>query len=189
MSDTFNADLPLVPRPMWNRRQDEQVVRLLDQGMTRGQIAKVMKMTRSAIAGRIWRLVRGASSPEPAMIESVEAETTAPEVLLSDCIEAPVEKVSTLLPVVIGKTDPNVTPFRPRKWSNDCVPEQQPTMASLFISLLELPEDRCKFPVGGATCCDRPHLFCGEEAYTVPGKKHHSPYCLTHYKMSYHRGY
>jgi hypothetical protein len=176
---------------MWNRLRDEQVVRLLDKGFTRGQIAGVMKMTRSAISGRIWRLMRGTSSPEPALTitEIIEAETAEPEPFMPDCVEAPVEKVSTLLPITIGKTDPNVTPFKPRKWSNDCVPEQQPTMASLFVSLLELPEGGCRFPVGGATCCDTPHLFCGEEAYTVPGKKHHSPYCLTHYKMSYHRGY
>lgn len=171
MSHHFNDDLSLEPRPMWNMSQDNQALRLEEAGLSRKQIANVMKMTPSAIAGRLWRLKNGAASV-PVMEEKI--------------VELP---KAVLLPIAIEKTNPNIKSFHPKTVSNDHVPQQKPTIESLFLPLSELPEDACRFPVGGATCCEKEHLFCGEEAYTSPGKKYHSPYCRKHYDMAYYRRY
>lgn len=181
---SFNSNLPLEPRPPWSAAQDNQALRLEENGLSRRQIALVMKMSRSAIAGRLWRLKNGATSMPIATIVAPElVEEEEPEEVVE------LQKVSTLLPVAICKTDPTLNTFHPQAISNAHIPRPKPAISSLFLPLRELPEGTCKFPVGGRTCCEKEHLFCGEAAYIPPGKKYHSPYCLEHHRIAYYRGY
>jgi len=159
--------------------QDNQALQLAEKGLSRSKIAGIMKMTRSAVAGRLWRLKNGAASmPVMEAVEVIE-EAKIEEVV------TPV-KVSTLIPITIGETDPHINSFHPPFISNAHVPRQKPSIESLFLPLRDLPEGRCKFPVGGRTCCEKEHLFCGKEAYIPPRKKYHSPYCLEHHNMAYY---
>lgn len=63
------------------------------------------------------------------------------------------------------------------------LPPPRPSLASLFLPLAELQRRACRFPVSGGTCCSVQHLFCGDQTYEA------SPYCKTHHKLAYYRGY
>lgn len=176
----FNDDLSLTPRPEWTDAQDTQARELAKEGKSRRQIAITMGMTRSAVAGYLWRNKDKASKVFNSSLSTVRRLRTW---------DAPVEKfvipeeTKKKLSAVVKEQPPVSKMFKPPQMPASKPLPFRPTVASRFITLAELETGECKFPVGGGACCEERHLFCGAEAYKL------SPYCFVHHHMCYNRRY
>lgn len=174
----------------WTDERVEKLKELWTEGMSASQIAKVLGgVTRNAVIGKVHRLglsnrteggeskpadtpkPKAAATPKPA--EPVEA--SKPEPVAEAPVPAPV--VHRTAPVIRDATQPRA-PGAP-------TPEEEAARATLAeiekfakrISLLELTERTCKWPIGDPT--EDNFAFCGLEC--VPGK----PYCEYHVAVAF----
>ena len=174
----------------WTDERVEKLKELWTEGMSASQIAKVLGgVTRNAVIGKVHRLglsnrteggeskpadtpkPKAAATPKPA--EPVEA--SKPEPVAEAPVPAPVMRRNA--PVIRDATQPRA-PGAP-------TPEEEAARATLAeiekfakrISLLELTERTCKWPIGDPT--EDNFAFCGLEC--VPGK----PYCEYHVAVAF----
>ena len=176
----------------WTDERVDKLKELWTEGMSASQIAKVMGgVTRNAVIGKVHRLGlsnRGGPGPEeggrPA--EPVLAAKPAP----APAVEPPPEPA----PAPVEETLPAPAARRPAPIIRDATqprapgaptPEEEAARATLAeiekfarrISLLELTERTCKWPIGDPT--EEDFAFCGLAC--VPGK----PYCQHHVAVAF----
>ncbi|MEO1721496.1 MAG: GcrA family cell cycle regulator [Pseudomonadota bacterium] len=172
----------------WTDERVEKLKELWAEGMSASKIAKELGgVTRNAVIGKVHRL--GLSNRNGAGAASEAAETpTAPASAAEPIAEAP--------PVAEPEPEPAPAPVPVRREPviRDAsqprppglpTPEEESARATLVeiekmarkLSLLELTERTCKWPIGDPTE-DNFH-FCGLPA--LPGK----PYCEHHVLVAY----
>ncbi|MEM7742904.1 MAG: GcrA family cell cycle regulator [Pseudomonadota bacterium] len=174
----------------WTDERVEKLRELWGEGKSASQIAKELGgVTRNAVIGKVHRLGlsnRAASPAEEAKpAEPVKAKAAAPKKPVQEApavveaapVPAPVTPQRRVAPQIRDASQPRA-PGAP-------TPEEEAARATLVeiqkfakrISLLELTERTCKWPIGDPT--DDDFAFCGLQA--VPGK----PYCENHVAVAF----
>jgi len=168
----------------WTDERVETLKTLWGEGQSASQIAKVLGgVTRNAVIGKVHRLglaSRTAAKPEPAKAaKTAKTETAAakPKLKTVEKAEAAPAKekpkpVTAHKPPVVTSTFPH-----PPAPSEPLVDLADVDAAAKKLSLLELNERTCKWPIGDPSAGE--FYFCGHPA--APGK----PYCSSHVAAAY----
>jgi GcrA cell cycle regulator len=172
----------------WTDERVEKLKELWGEGMSASQIAKVLGgVTRNAVIGKVHRLGLsnrgGGTSEETPAAEPVKpkaaktAKAAPPAPKEEPAAQPPAPTTRRTAPVIRDATQPRA-PGAP-------TPEEEAARATLAeiekiarkVSLLELTERTCKWPIGDPT--DEDFAFCGLPC--VPGK----PYCENHVAVAF----
>lgn len=164
----------------WTDERVETLKTLWAEGQSASQIAKVLGgVTRNAVIGKVHRLglaSRTASKPEPAKAAK-DAPAPKAKQKAAEKVEpaTPKEKpkpVTAHKPPVVTSTFPH-----PPAPSEPLVDLADVDAAAKQLSLLELNERTCKWPIGDPSKGE--FYFCGHTV--APGK----PYCASHVAAAY----
>lgn len=181
----------------WTDERVETLKRMWAEGQSASQIAKELGgVTRNAVIGKVHRLGlsnRNASG-EPAKARDEQPDTVAerteapakaerPEAAPAPEAEKPAAEPSASAPAAppVRKHVPG-QPLPPQPSANEISPEalakaSEAEKLARRISLMELTERTCKWPLGDPATDD--FFFCGLAA--LPGK----PYCEAHTALAY----
>lgn len=151
---------------IWTDEAVEELKRMWDRGMTTGQIAKALNVTKNSIIGKVHRLCLTA---RPSPIKKSSAPKTDKKT------------------VVAGKTTKNEKNTATAASKQACIPSSSAAAAPLNeetnIPLVKLDNHTCRWPLGDPR--DDDFCFCGKHvktgqtyceehaaiAYVKPGKK------------------
>lgn len=175
----------------WTDERVEKLKELWTEGMSASQIAKVLGgVTRNAVIGKVHRLGlsnRAGSEESKATTESPKPKPAAAPKPAAPAKAAAAEPVAEApLPApVVRRTPPVIRDATQPRAPGAPTPEEEAARATLAqiekfakrISLLDLTERTCKWPIGDPTEDD--FAFCGLEC--VPGK----PYCEYHVAVAF----
>ncbi len=166
----------------WTDERVETLKTLWGEGQSASQIAKVLGgVTRNAVIGKVHRLglaSRATAKPETAKAAKKEpAAAKKPKLKTVEKAEPAAAKekpkpVTTHKPPVVTSTFPH-----PPAPSEPLVDLVDVDAAAKKLSLLELNERTCKWPIGDPSKGE--FYFCGHPA--DPGK----PYCSSHVAAAY----
>ncbi|MEM6578600.1 MAG: GcrA family cell cycle regulator [Pseudomonadota bacterium] len=179
----------------WTDERVEKLKELWSDGMSASQIAKILGgVTRNAVIGKVHRLGLsnrgpGSSSDDStseAPVKAKPAPKPAPEPKKPE--PEPVKAAEPVAPVpapVVRRTPPVIRDATQPRAPGAPTPEEEAARATLAeiekiakkISLLDLTERTCKWPIGDPT--DDDFAFCGLAC--VPGK----PYCQYHVAVAF----
>ena len=171
---------------IWTDEAVEDLKKMWDRGMTTGQIAKVLNVTKNSIIGKVHRLCLTAR-PSPIKRTSDKSETKAKQ----NTKEAKTEnitKVETKEKEVQHTSEPKT-----KKCGTKCAKEShaeekkpaapQKITEEINIPLIKLDNHTCRWPIGDPR--DEDFCFCGKKvragqtycdehsavAYVKPNKK------------------
>ncbi len=174
----------------WTDERVEKLKELWTEGMSASQIAKVLGgVTRNAVIGKVHRLglSNRTQGEEPKVAEAPKAKAApAPKPAAPPKAAAPEPVAETPAPApVVRRTPPVIRDATQPRAPGAPTPEEEAARATLAeiekfakrISLLELTERTCKWPIGDPT--EESFAFCGLEC--VPGK----PYCEYHVAVAF----
>ncbi len=172
----------------WTDERVETLKRMWNEGQSASQIAKELGgVTRNAVIGKVHRLglsnrtggveAKPASEAEEQVEEAAAAVATEVPVAAEPKDEVPKPPAPLRKPIV-----PAGQPLPPQPSANEISPEALATVrevekAAKKISLMELPERTCKWPIGDPATED--FWFCG--LAVQPGK----PYCEAHVGVAF----
>lgn len=167
----------------WTDERVELLKKMWSEGQSASQIAKELGgVTRNAVIGKVHRLGlsnRAGASPAPAPEKkSAKAEPAAKPAAKSNPKEKVVEvTVQPRKPIV-----PAGQPLPPQPSANEISPEALAKVSEIEktakrISLMELTERTCKWPIGDPATDD--FWFCGLSVQQ--GK----PYCEAHVGVAF----
>jgi GcrA cell cycle regulator len=176
----------------WTDERVDKLKELWADGMSASQIAKVMGgVTRNAVIGKVHRLGlsnRGGPAPEEGgrPVEPIAAVKPAPDPAVEPAPEPAPAAVEEMLPAPAARrAAPAIRDATQPRAPGAPTPEEEAARATLAeiekfarrISLLELTERTCKWPIGDPT--EEDFAFCGLAC--VPGK----PYCQYHVAVAF----
>jgi GcrA cell cycle regulator len=175
----------------WTDERVDKLKELWAEGMSASQIAKVMGgVTRNAVIGKVHRL--GLSNRGPGPEDGRPAETTPPATAKPAAPAAapapepaPTPAEETLPAPAARRTPPAIRDATQPRAPGAPTPEEEAARATLAeiekfakrVTLLELTERTCKWPIGDPT--EEDFAFCGLAC--VPGK----PYCQHHVAVAF----
>ena len=174
----------------WTDERVDKLKELWSEGMSASQIAKVLGgVTRNAVIGKVHRLGlsnRGPAGPDETKSAEPAKAKAKPETVAKPAKEPEPEEAPAPAPVTVARRTPPVIrdATQPRA-PGAPTPEEEAARATLAeiekfakrISLLELTERTCKWPIGDPT--EEDFAFCGLSC--VPGK----PYCEYHVAVAF----
>ena len=171
----------------WTDERVELLKKMWTEGQSASQIAKELGgVTRNAVIGKVHRLGlsnRAGSSPAPAPEKKSMKPETAPKPEIKKAAKAvPEEKVIEVTVAPRKAIVPAGQPLPPQPSANEISPE---TLASVRevektakrITLMELTERTCKWPIGDPATDD--FWFCGL------GVQQGKPYCEAHVSVAF----
>jgi len=179
----------------WTDERVERLKELWAEGMSASQIAKVLGgVTRNAVIGKVHRL--GLSNRGPALPGEEAKPADAPKAK-SPAAEKPPTEAQPKKPEPVAEAPapaqapggrrqpPAIRDASQPRAPGAPTPEEEAARATLaeiekiarHITLLELTERTCKWPIGDPT--DEDFSFCGLSC--VPGK----PYCQYHVAVAF----
>ena len=172
----------------WTDERVELLKKMWAEGQSASQIAKELGgVTRNAVIGKVHRLglsnrTGGAAPSKPATKEKAAAPKKAAAAAPAD--EAKAAAPAPERPVAPPRRQiiPAGQPLPPQPSANEISPEALATVREVEkkakkISLMELTERTCKWPIGDPATDD--FWFCGLSAQ--PGK----PYCEAHVGVAF----
>lgn len=178
----------------WTDERVELLKKMWSEGQSASQIAKELGgVTRNAVIGKVHRLglsnrTAGAATPPPAKPEPKPAQSEAkpkPKPAAQPVSAAPEAKPAEPprpVPNPRKQIIPAGQPLPPQPSANEISPEALAKVSEVEkkarkLSLMELTERTCKWPVGDPATDD--FWFCGLPAQ--PGK----PYCDAHVGVAF----
>ena len=189
----------------WTDERVETLKKMWGEGQSASQIAKELGgVTRNAVIGKVHRLGLSNRTGTPDEPEAVVAAPVPPPVRAETKIEpprtetpraeapprpperpqpAPAAPVTNVLPIPLRKAIiPAGQPLPPQPSANEISPEVLASVREVEkrakkISLMELTERTCKWPIGDPATDD--FWFCGLPS--VAGK----PYCEAHVGVAF----
>lgn len=181
----------------WTEERVDKLKELWNEGMSASQIAKVLGgVTRNAVIGKVHRLGlsnRGggasggeaeAKAAEPAKAKVTKAAKPAAAAKPAPAAAAQPAQPPAPAPTT-RRTAPAIRDATQPRAPGAPTPEEEAARATLAeiekfarrVSLLDLTERTCKWPIGDPT--DDDFAFCGLSC--VPGK----PYCENHVAVAF----
>ena len=150
---------------IWTDESVEELKRMWDRGMTTGQIAKALSVTKNSIIGKVHRLcltarpspIKKASDASSKKVVKTEKGVKIPKEEKKDTEEKSTE-VSNIKNIEAG--------------SNSSIEEKN-------ISLVQLDNHTCRWPLGDPR--DDDFCFCGKKVKTG------QTYCEEHSSIAYVR--
>ena len=172
----------------WTDERVETLKRMWNEGQSASQIAKELgSVTRNAVIGKVHRLGLSNRTAGPATKGGAEADVEVEEKAVEAAAEEPAapepKEVAPKPPVPLRKPIvPAGQPLPPQPSANEISPEALATVREVEktarrISLMELTERTCKWPIGDPATDD--FWFCG--LAVQPGK----PYCEAHVGVAF----
>ena len=148
---------------IWTDEAVEELKRMWDRGMTTGQIAKALNVTKNSIIGKVHRLCLTA---RPSPIKKVPAKTEA-KAVHSEKTSKPSKAESKVTDVSTSQDAPVVT--------------EKPVIIDeeTNIPLVKLDNHTCRWPIGDPR--DDAFCFCGKRVKTG------QTYCEEHAAIAYVR--
>ncbi|KMW57854.1 GcrA cell cycle regulator [Candidatus Rhodobacter oscarellae] len=175
----------------WTDERVELLKTMWNDGQSASQIAKELGgVTRNAVIGKVHRLglsnratttaSAGSEKEAPAKEREAKAEPAKPEPEAAK--PAAEEKPATVTPITRKAIIPAGQPLPPQPSANEISPEALASVREVEkkakkISLMELTERTCKWPIGDPATDD--FWFCGLSVQ--PGK----PYCEAHVGVAF----
>ena len=171
----------------WTDERVELLKKMWNEGQSASQIAKELGgVTRNAVIGKVHRLGlsnrNGGASPAP----KAAPEKAAPKAKKEEAAPKPAEKAAEApprpMPPARRPIVPAGQPLPPQPSANEISPEALAKVNEIEkkakkLSLMELTERTCKWPVGDPATDD--FWFCG--LAVKPGK----PYCEAHVGVAF----
>ncbi|MEM8732385.1 MAG: GcrA family cell cycle regulator [Pseudomonadota bacterium] len=175
----------------WNDERVELLKKMWSEGQSASQIAKELGgVTRNAVIGKVHRLGlsnrngsggqgESAAKPKPSKVKSAAKPAVKPKASVQaaaekDPVAAPVSRIKPIIPA--GQ------PLPPQPSANEIDPEALAKVSEIEkkakkLTLMELTERTCKWPVGDPATPD--FWFCGLPVQA--GK----PYCEAHVGVAF----
>ncbi|MGJ8583618.1 MAG: GcrA family cell cycle regulator [Marinosulfonomonas sp.] len=174
----------------WTDERVETLKKMWGEGQSASQIAKELGgVTRNAVIGKVHRLglsnrTGGSTAAKPAAKEATPkpAPAAKPKAATPKPAPAPAEAAPKPVVPIRRQIIPAGQPLPPQPSANEISPEalasvREVEKKSKKISLMELTERTCKWPVGDPATDD--FWFCGLSVKT--GK----PYCEAHVGVAF----
>ena len=164
----------------WNDTRIRQLKKMWADGESAGEIAATLGgLSRNAIIGKIYRLGLSNRDPVPAVKMDKPKGKKQPKVASTTALPSGQNKLPLRRPPVVRAGQP----LPPQPAANEISEDVLRTAAETLkkakkISLMELTEKTCKWPVGDPSTDD--FWFCGLDSET--GK----PYCKAHNDVAFH---
>lgn len=172
----------------WTDERVELLKKMWSEGQSASQIAKELGgITRNAVIGKIHRLglsnrTSGSSDAKPSAKPATKTKAKAAP---SRAAPASTDEVSASKPATPIRSKPVLVPGQPlppQPSANEISPEALATVRAVEkkskkMSLMELTERTCKWPIGDPATND--FWFCGLSVQ--PGK----PYCEAHVGVAF----
>jgi len=149
---------------IWNDETVEELKRMWDRGMTTGQIAKALNVTKNSIIGKVHRLCLTARPSPIKKVSTAKEEKKTPLVEKAPkTVKAPAKEVSVAVEVPQIKEVSSIS--SPIEETN--------------IPLVKLDNHTCRWPLGDPR--DDDFCFCGKRVKTG------QTYCEEHAAVAYVR--
>ena len=172
----------------WTDERVELLKKMWGEGQSASQIAKELGgVTRNAVIGKVHRLgLSNRAGAAPAKAEAkpskAEAKPAAPKPAPAKAAPKPAAEEARPATPARKPIVPAGQPLPPQPSANEISPEALASVREVEkkakrISLMELTERTCKWPIGDPATED--FWFCGLPA--VPGK----PYCEAHVGVAF----
>jgi GcrA cell cycle regulator len=146
---------------VWTDEAVEELKKMWDKGMTTGQIAKALNVTKNSIIGKVHRLCLTARpSPIKKSSDKPEKKATAPK-LAKDVKKETTKSVSKKETSVVAEAEKKVAPV----------------IEETNIPLVKLDNHTCRWPMGDPR--DEDFCFCGKRIKTG------QTYCEEHAAVAY----
>lgn len=147
---------------IWTDEAVEELKRMWDRGMTTGQIAKALNVTKNSIIGKVHRLCLTA---RPSPIKKTDAE--------------PQEKKQVKKEVPVKEKKKTAEPRQAKIAVKEveAKPESKATVETTNIPLVKLDNHTCRWPMGDPR--DDDFCFCGKRIRTG------QTYCEEHAAIAY----
>jgi GcrA cell cycle regulator len=149
-------------RASWSSERMELLKRCLHAGLSCGEIAREIGVTRNAVIGKVNRL--GLSRPRDVISRQLEQRRTA-------------KLAHPKTPRTWRSKRPRLNIFAQHEMLMAAPAEGIPTYNGRGCTLLELSQGKCRWPISSPRADD--FCFCGNEP--VEGL----PYCLGHARIAY----
>ena len=164
---------------IWTDEAVEELKKMWDKGMTTGQIAKVLNVTKNSIIGKVHRLcltarpspIKKSSNSEkkdtkPAKTEKIEKTEKAEKNEKTTKIKTATPKAEKVKETTINKKE-------------EITKVETPAVEELNIPLVKLDNHTCRWPLGDPR--DEDFCFCGKKIRTG------QTYCEEHSAIAYVR--
>ena len=164
----------------WNDTRIRQLKKMWADGESAGEIAATLGgLSRNAIIGKIYRLGLSNRDPVPAVKMDKPKGKKQPKVASTTALPSGQNKLPLRRPPVVRAGHP----LPPQPAANEISEDVLRTAAETLkkakkISLMELTEKTCKWPVGDPSTDD--FWFCGLDSETS------KPYCKAHNDVAFH---
>ena len=147
---------------IWTDEAVEELKKMWDKGMTTGQIAKVLNVTKNSIIGKVHRLCLTARpSPIKKSSNSSEKKATTSKKVEKETKAKPASKCKAKeKPIVVEEPKPLTAPIEETN-----------------IPLVKLDNHTCRWPMGDPK--DEDFCFCGKRIKTG------QTYCEEHAMVAY----
>ena len=149
---------------IWTDEAVEELKKMWDKGMTTGQIAKVLNVTKNSIIGKVHRLCLTA---RPSPIKKSSDSTTEKKA----CTPKKVEKTTK------AKTTSKVSKKQEAPAIEETTQTPTPVIEETNIPLVKLDNHTCRWPMGDPR--DEDFCFCGKRIKTG------QTYCEEHAAIAY----
>ncbi|MDA8585665.1 GcrA cell cycle regulator [Rhodobacteraceae bacterium] len=165
----------------WTDERVETLKKMWSEGQSASQIAKELGgVTRNAVIGKVHRL--GLSNRAGASAPSPEKKPAKPAAAKPKKVIRPEDKVIEVTVTPRKPIVPAGQPLPPQPSANEISPEALATVREVEktakrITLMELTERTCKWPVGDPATDD--FWFCGL------GVQQGKPYCEAHVGVAF----
>lgn len=146
---------------VWTDEAVEELKKMWDKGMTTGQIAKALNVTKNSIIGKVHRLCLTARpSPIKKSSDKTEKKATTPK-QAKEVKKETTKSVSKKETSVVAETEKKVAPV----------------VEETNIPLVKLDNHTCRWPMGDPR--DEDFCFCGKRIKTG------QTYCEEHAAVAY----
>lgn len=156
---------------VWTDEAVEELKRMWDRGMTTGQIAKALGVTKNSIIGKVHRLCLTAR-PSPIKKAKPVAEKNTQQTVVSEKDEKTKKTTKTPKKTITAETVKNedTVVLEDKKEITSCNEETN-------IPLIKLDNHTCRWPLGDPK--DDDFCFCGKKIKTG------QTYCEEHAAIAY----
>jgi hypothetical protein len=163
------------PYAHWTPERDKRLLEMIGRGLTAGQIAPKLGVSRSSVIGRSHRLKAKMVAERPGPKPKPRPKTPARPAPRAAALRKRVVAGIALPPAkpCIGRPSPSAEIIPATR--AECF---QPLPDTAPISLIETGSRLCRFPVNGLL--GRDDHFCGQ-----PKTDESSPYCVIHSRIAF----